>query len=228
MQHQVDVYRRIFDLGLDGIKNSSFEELNVDLAKAKNLPKNTEEEKQIRKFSIEVAKKRISSKKAYEKYFGSVKKFVEPDMEALLAMFDEEDRYNEEIAELVKEKSIAHKAKNHSVVEECNAKIKELEAKRKAVRAKSKLLTDEFAQFNRAAKAYVDARKLLVQEENFKHFDEIAARYDEAKANADEADRIKEAEIAAKRADELAELEAKKAAKAEKKAAKADKKNNKD
>ncbi len=218
MQHQVDVYRRIFDLGLDGIKNSSFEELNVDLAKAKNLPKNTEEEKQIRKFSIEVAKKRISSKKAYEKYFGSVKKFVEPDMEALLAMFDEEDRYNEEIAELVKEKSI----------EECNAKIKELEAKRKAVRAKSKLLTDEFAQFNRAAKAYVDARKLLVQEENFKHFDEIAARYDEAKANADEADRIKEAEIAAKRADELAELEAKKAAKAEKKAAKADKKNNKD
>lgn len=228
MQHQVDVYRRIFDLGLDGIKNSSFEELNVDLAKAKNLPKNTEEEKQIRKFSIEVAKKRISSKKAYEKYFGSVKKFVEPDMEALLAMFDEEDRYNEEIAELVKEKSIAHKAKNHSVVEECNAKIKELEAKRKVVRAKSKALTDEFAQFNRAAKAYVDARKLLVQEENFKHFDEIAARYDEAKANADEADRIKEAEIAAKRADELAELEAKKAAKAEKKAAKADKKNNKD
>lgn len=227
MQHQVDVYTEIYNQGIDGIKNSSMRELRDGLAAAKALPKNTEDEKQIRKFSIEVAKKRISSKKAYEKYFGNVKAFVEPDMEALLRMFDEEDNYNAEIAELVKEKGIAHKAKDHSVVEECNAKIKELEGKRKAVRAKSKDLTEEFAQFNRAAKAFVDARKLLTQQENFKHFDEIAARYDEAKANAEEADRVRAEEIAAKRAEELAELEAKKAAKAEKKAAKADKKNNK-
>lgn len=224
VQHQVFVNTAIYEQGLEGIKNASMDELRANLAKAKALPKNTEDEKEIRKFSIEIAKKQISSKKAYNKYFGNVKEFVEPDMEALLKLFDEEDDYNAQIAELIKEKEIARKAKDHSVIAECNAQIKELETKRKAVRKSSKVLTDEFAEFNRAAKAYTDARKLLTQQENFKHFDEIAALYDEAKANAEEKDRIKAEKIAAKRAEEEAELEAKKAAKAQKKANKKDRK----
>ena len=184
------------------------------------MPKSNDDEKALRKFSIEIAKKQIASKKAYNKYFGNVKEFVEPDMDALLKLFDEEDDYNAKVAELVAQKEIARKAKDHSVIASCNAQIKELEAKRKAVRKKSKVIVDEFAEFNRAAKAYMDARKLLTQQENFKHFDEIEALYDEAKAKADEADRIKEEAAAAKRAEEQAELEAKKAAKAQKKAEK--------
>ncbi|MDE6506788.1 MAG: hypothetical protein K2K71_06040, partial [Eubacterium sp.] len=231
MQHQVAVYTKIYDQGLEGIKNYSISEMREELAQAKALPKNNDDEKEIRKFAIEVAKKKISAKKAFDKYFGSVKEFVEPDMAALTALFDKEDTIDAEIAELVKEKSIAHKAKDSAKLAEINAEIKKLEEERKAVRGKSKKLQDEFAEFNRAAKPYIDARKLLVQEENFKHFDEIAALYDEAKANAEEADRIKQAEIDAKRAEELAELEAKKAAKAQKKAdkeaKKADKKSDK-
>lgn len=223
VQHQVFVNTVIFEQGLEGIKNVSMDELRANLAKAKALPANTQDEKELRKFSVEIAKKQISSKKAYNKYFGNVKEFVEPDMDALLKLFDEEDDYNAKIAELVKEKEIARKAKESSVIANCNAQIKELEIKRKAVRKSSKVLADEFAEFNRAAKAYTDARKLLTQQENFKHFDEIAALYDEAKANAEEKDRIKAEKIAAKRAEEEAELEAKKAAKAQKKANKKDK-----
>ena len=231
MQHQVAVYTKIYDQGLEGIKNYSISEMRKELAQAKALPKNNDDEKEIRKFAIEVAKKKISAKKAFDKYFGNVKEFVEPDMAALTALFDKEDAIDAEIAELVKEKSIAHKAKDSAKLAEINAEIKKLEEQRKGVRGKSKKLQDEFAEFNRAAKPYIDARTLLVQEENFKHFDEIAALYDEAKANAEEADRIKQAEIAARRAEELAELEAKKAAKAQKKAdkeaKKADKKSDK-
>lgn len=223
VQHQVFVNTSIYEQGLEGIKNASMDELKENLAKAKALPANTQDEKELRKFSVEIAKKQIASKKAYNKYFGNIKEFVEPDMDALLKLFDEEDDYNSKIAELVKEKEIARKAKEPSIIANCNAQIKELEIKRKAVRKSSKVLADEFAEFNRAAKAYTDARKLLTQQENFKHFDEIAALYDEAKANAEEKDRIKAEKIAAKRAEEEAELEAKKVAKAQKKANKKDK-----
>ena len=97
------------------------------------------------------------------------------------------------------------------------AEIKNVQAQRKSVLAKSKALQDEFARFNRAAKPYNDAQKLLVQEENYKHFDEIAALYDEAKAAAAEEDKQKEARLAEKRAEEEAELARRKAEKAAKK-----------
>ena len=46
----------------------------------------------------------------------------------------------------------------------------------------SKLETDKHANFNRAAKPYLAAEKLIKQKENYTHFEEIAAMYDEAKA----------------------------------------------
>ena len=76
---------------------------------------------------------------------------------------------------------------------------------------------------HRAAKPYVESKKLLNQQENFSHFDEIAAQYDIAKENVAIAEK-EEAEAEAKRiAEEKAELERRKAEKAEKKAAKKNK-----
>lgn len=217
VQHQVAVYTKVYHEGLEGIKNISLTAARDELKAAKAMPKNTQEEKDIRKFEIEVAKKKISAKKAFDKYYGSAKEFVEPDMVALTALFDEEDSYDARIAELVKEKELARKEKDDDKVREYAAEIKNVEAMRKEVRSKSKKMQDEFAKFNRAAKPYNDARKLLVQEENYKHFDEIAALYDDAKAKAEEEDRLKEEEMAKKRAEEQAELERRKAAKAAKK-----------
>ena len=224
MKHESAAYRTVYAQGLSGIKNASMDELHMELASAKALPKNTEEEKEIRKFDIELAKSKISAKKAYNKYFGSVNDFAEPNMAALTSLFDQEDECDAQIYELHKEKLIARKEKAHDKVKELDAEIKKVSSKLKELQAESKKLQDQFAQFNRAAKPYMDARKLLVQEENFKHFDEIAALYDDAKIRAEESDRLKEAEAKAKREEELAELEAKKAAKAQKKANKKDKK----
>ena len=216
-QHQVAEYSKVYALGLDGIKSADLAELRRELAAAKAMPKNTEDEKEIRSFSIEIAKKKISAKKAHDKYYGTVKEFVSPDMEALTELFNREDDLDARIAELVEAKEVARKARDLDKVRELRAEIKNVQAQRKSVLAKSKALQDEFARFNRAAKPYNDAQKLLVQEENYKHFDEIAALYDEAKAAAAEEDKQKEARLAEKRAEEEAELARRKAEKAAKK-----------
>ena len=82
---------------------------------------------------------------------------------------------------------------------------------------------DKHAQFNRAAKPYVEAKKLLTQQENFSHFDEIVAKYDTAKENVAIAEKA-EAEAEAKRlAEEKEELERRKAEKLAKKESKKNK-----
>lgn len=217
VQHQVKLYKEVYDAGLEGVKYISIEKVKAELAAAKALTKETEEKKAIRTYEIEIAKKKISAKKAYDKYFGSVKEFVEPDMEALTALFDKEDALDAKLAELAKEKSLARKEKDDDKVREYAAEIKKLKAESKVLEAESKAMQDEFAKFNRAAKPYNDAKKLLTQEENFKHFDEIAALYDEAKAKAEEEEREREEMMAKKRAEEEAELARRKAEKEAKK-----------
>lgn len=210
-KYQVQAYSAVYEKGLDGIKNDSMEQIREELKRAKKMPCRTEEEKSIRKFDIEIAKKKISAKKSFNKYYGTAKPFVEPEMADVTALFDREDELNETIMEMYKEKDIARKEKDSEKVRDYTAKIKELTEERKKVRAASKSLMDEFAHFNRSAKPYIDARKMLVQEENYKHLDEIFALYDEAKERAEEEDRIKAAEIEKRRAEEQADLERRKA-----------------
>lgn len=226
-KYQIDVYQDIYDAGIEGIVNSSYDELKTELSAAKAMPDGTHEEKEIRKFAVQLAKKKISAKKAFEKYYGSVKDFVEPDMAGLTAIFDEEDSTEEQIFELVKQKTAAKKADNKEEYKEIQDKIKRLNAQLKQIRSREKKKMDEFAQFNRAAKPYIDARKLLLQKENYSHFEEIAELYEEAKLNADAEDREKEELAALKRKEQEAELEARKAEKARKKAQKAEKKSSK-
>lgn len=216
-KHQVKVYTEIYELGLDGIKTLDLNALKDVLAKAKALPKNNEDEKKFRAFEIELAKKRIASKKAFDKYYGTVNEFVAPDMEKLTAVFDKEDALDAKIFELAEAKTLASKNGNKAEADKLKNEIKALQAEKKEVQKESKAIQDEFAKFNRAAKPYNDAKKLLTQQENYSHFEEIAALYDEAKLAAEEEDRIREEKAAAKRAEEEAELERRKAEKAAKK-----------
>ncbi len=205
-RHQVEVYREIYSKGLACIKEINIDTVKSELAAAKGLPKNTEEEKEFRKFKIEFAKQKLSAKIAYDKYYGTVNDFVEPDMAALTALFNKEDDIEAQIFDLVDLQTIAQKNGDKDKVKEIKAKIKELKKSKKDVQKDSKVLMDEFAKFNRAARPYNDAKKLLVQEENYSHFDEIAALYDEAKIKAEQEDREKEEAVAAKKAEEEAEL----------------------
>ena len=219
-KHKLEAYNKIFEAGLDGIKNTSLEEAKSNLAQAKAMPKNTEEEKEIRKFYVELAKSQISAVKAYNKYFGSVNEFKELGFETIEQYFNKEDELDEKIAELAKLSHIAKKDKDSSEVKRLKAEIKKLSEERKEVRKLSKAEMDKHAQFNRAAKPYVDAKKLLAQQENFSHFDEIAAQYETAKANVALAEKQEAEEEAKRLAEEKEELERRKAERAAKKASK--------
>lgn len=212
-KHKIEAYTNIYEAGLEGIRNTTLADAKEILKNAKNLPQNTDEEKEIRKFYIELAHTQISATKAYRKYFGTVNKLEELSFDTIEGYFNREDELDLEIEELAKLLNIAKKEKDHQEAKRLSAEIKKLSEERKAVRKLSKDEMDKHAQFNRAAKPYVDAKKLLNQFENFSHFDEIAAQYDTAKANVAIAEK-QEAEEEAKRiAEEQAELEARKAAK---------------
>ncbi|MGN0528608.1 MAG: MFS transporter [Eubacterium sp.] len=216
-KHQVSVYREIYNAGLDFIKTIDIAQVKSKLAEAKKMPKDTEEQKEARSFEIELCKKEISAKKNYDKYYGQTNVFVEPDMASLTALFDKEDELDAQIYELNAEKSVAKKENDSEEVKRISEQIKSINVQLKEVKKESKAVMDEFAKFNRAAKPFNDAKNLLIQEENYSHFDEIAALYDQAKIDAEEEDRIKEEKAAAKRAEEEAELERRKALKAQKK-----------
>lgn len=216
-KHKVAVYNEIYLQGLDSIKNIDIDTVRKELAKAKSLPKTTQEEKDFRSFEIEIAKNKISARKAYDKYYGSMNEFAEPDMAALTALFDKEDELDVKIFDLTEEMTLAKKEDDKDKAADFKIQIKNLTAEKKEVQKQTKVLMDEFAKFNRAAKPFNDAKKLLLQQENYSHFDEIAALYDEAKEKADEEDRIREEEAAKRIAEEKAELERRKAEKKAKK-----------
>ncbi|MBR0412884.1 MAG: MFS transporter [Eubacterium sp.] len=182
-KHKIDVYTDIYNQGYEFIKNVDFKTVSAEKAEAEALPKNTREEKEFRKFRIQICRDKLAAKRAYDKFYGTVNEFKAPDMDELIALFDKEDELDEKIFELAKDKSK-------------KTEVKALSAEKKEVQKQAKALMDEFARFNRAAKPYNDAKKFLTQHENYSHFDEIEALYADAKAQqeAEEAAENAEAE----------------------------------
>lgn len=224
VKHQVTEYSAVYNAGLDGLLHMDIAEIKAELAAAKAMPKNTADEKELRKFAIEIARSKKSAYKAIKKYFADGKDFVQPDFAVVEKYFNEEDECDEKLKVLYVELKDAKKAKDASKVASLKAEIKEYNIKRKAARDNSKAEMDKHAYFNRAAKPYLDAEKLIKQQENYSRFDEIADMYDEAKIRHEKklADDAEEAERL--RAEEKA-LAAK--IKAEKAQKKLDKKNKK-
>lgn len=220
IKHQVSVYRTVYNAGLKGLQANNMADLRAELASAKAMPKTTAEEKELRKFSIEVAKKKISSRKAIDKYFKDDAEFVQPAFSVLEGYFNEEDACDDKLKVLYAEQRIAKKEHDAAKAKALKAEINAEQVKRKQARAKSKAEMDKHAYFNRAAKPYLDAEKLIKQEENYKHFDEIAAMYDDAKARHEIAEKEAAAEAARLKAEEdalNAKIKAEKAAKKKRK-----------
>ena len=146
----------------------------------------------------------------------SVNELRELDFAVIDDYFAQEDSLDDKIAELAKLSHVAKKDKDADEVKRLKAEIKKYSDERKEVRNLSKAEMDKHAQFNRAAKPYVDAKKVLTQYENFQHLDEIAAQYDEAKARAEAEEKAKELENERKRKELEAELAKRKAARKKK------------
>ena len=218
-RYQYNVQKGIYDAGLNALKLMNLDEIKSEIAAAKAMPKSTNDEKAMRKFALELARNKKSACKALNKYFAN-EELVQPDFTELEKLFDTEDACDDKLKTLYLELKDAKKAKNNAKAKSIKADIKAYETKKAEARKASKAEMDKHAYFARAAKPYLDAEKLVKQEENYKHFEDISEMYDEAKARyeaklaEDEAKALKEkAEAEAYAAQLKAEKAAKKAAK---------------
>ena len=224
VREQLSVYRQVYSAGLHGLWNLSMEEIRAELAAAKAMPATNAHEKELRKFAIEIAKKKKSSRKAIDKYFkDDMSAFKKPEFAVLEGYFNDEDACDDRLKALYAELHTAKKSGDREQAKSLKNEIAAVQIKRKQARLNSKKEMDRHAYFNRAAKVYLDAEKLIKQEENYGRFEEIAAMYDDAKLRDEQAKA--EAAAAAERLKQEEEaLTAKlKAEKAAKKAAKKNK-----
>lgn len=218
-KYQYNVQKGIYEAGLNGLKLLNMDEINAEKASAKAMPKGTKEEKDIRKFALEVARNKKSACKALKKYFAD-EDLVKPDFAELEKIFDVEDACDEKLKALYLELKDAKKAKDSAKAKSLKADIKAYEAKKSEARKASKAEMDKHAYFARAAKPYLDAERLIKQEENYKHFDDIAAMYEEAKLRNEQAEAEAEAKALKEKEEQEAYAAQLKAEKAAKKAAK--------
>lgn len=202
VQEQVAVAKEVYAAGLSNLVNV---EPDV-LQKAKALPKNTDEEKLYRKAAIEEAKQRLASKKIILKNYPNG--LVEFDSSIFDELFAKEDQLELELEQAYKALFAAKESKDHAAVKQAKTDAQKLKVARAKVRTEIKEATNANSIYHRAAKPWLDAKKLLTQEENYKHYDEIAAMYEEAKARAEAQEAKDDAEEAAKAAQKKADKEA--------------------
>lgn len=217
-RYRLDEAYAVSKAGLGGLTAVSVEELLETLKKAKAMPKNTKAEKEERSAAIENAKSRINSKKQIEGKFGG--KIEEFDMKIFETLFEREDDNLAQRTELHEKLAMAKKNKDSALANEIKNKINSLKAEKKLIDADIKKATDANFAYNRLAKPYIEAKKLIAQAENYQHYEDIKAMYDEAKARAEEAARLEEEKAKALAAEQKAMKEKLRAEKAEKKSAK--------
>lgn len=178
VEEQVEEARALVLSGLDGLTKIN----GMSVAQAKHLPEITPEQKQIRKNVIEKARQEKYSKKVIKKYYpDGVTEFDITVFDKLFKAADEteEQLRNEKIKySQSKESRDKAAAANHKKI------IMQLNVKSAQIKKEIKKATSQNSVYNRAAKPYLDAKKLLIQRENYLHYDEIAEKYEESKQRA--------------------------------------------
>ena len=203
--------KRICAAGISGVLTAD----DRILAAAKEMPKENELQKRIRKDCIEEAKTQLRSKRIALKYYPDG--IPEFDTSVFKTLFDESDRLSQERRMAFEEQDIAKKAHDTSECERLQALLKNNAEAKKANEKAIKEKSAEHSVWTRSVKAYPDAVKLVAQERDYDRFEEIEALYDDAKARNDaaiEAAAAAERKLAAER---KAEKEALRAAKQQKK-----------
>ena len=145
------------------------------------------------RYLIEQARDEASARKMFAKYYpDGIKDF---DMDKFNRAFRREDELDEQRTAAVERLREARKAKNKAQTERCRAELKSIRAEKSALLKQLKEINNEYSRYNRAAKPYLDAKKLLVQQENYRHYEEIRDCYEDSKKRA-EAARLEREEAA--------------------------------
>ena len=115
------------------------------------------------------------SRKLIKKYYpNGIVPFDTAVFDTLFAKEDEIEEKRRELANLPKSK-------------ENKEQLKQLNKEKAEIKKQTKENVNRNSIYNRAAKPYLDAKKLLIQKENYSHYEEIKTRYEESKARAEKA-----------------------------------------
>lgn len=225
-RYSLEASQVIYFKGLNGLLHMNIDEINAEIKTAKALPKGTATEKELRKIAIEIAKNKKASYKTIQKHFKD-SDFIQPKYEDLQKCYDNEDALNAKMKELnialkdaKKKFSKIANEKNAMDVKHLKEKIKSTKVKLNEARKTTKAESDRQALFARAAKPYLDAEKVINQNDNYNHYEDINAQYEISKSRHEAYLKRKEAEALKKKKEEdalNAKIKAEKAAKKAKK-----------
>ncbi len=153
--------KAIFESGLDGFEKH----LSYDIREAKRLPKSTPDEKKIRSDAVREARDAVISEKARKKYYpGGLEEF---DMSALNDLFEKRDANDVAVAETLGAMKAARISKDKAELGRLKASLAGLRTEKKNIDTLIKAQTTAYSVYNRAAKPYLDAKKLIEESENY-------------------------------------------------------------
>lgn len=165
----------IYTLGLENIGSLD----TISRTDAKNMPKDTPEQKEMRRYALSHIAKVKNAKKACQKYYpNGIEEFDNSIFEELFKAEDENDLAIHNTLKAMKQaKENGDKATVQSLKEE----VKKLQYLQRKIKGEIEKATESHTSFYRAAKPYLDAKRTLVQIENYEHLDEIMALYNQIK-----------------------------------------------
>ena len=151
----------IVQAGLDGFGSVA----STDVGNAKKLPKGTRSEREIRAAAIRDAREAKLAEKVRAKYFpGGLKPF---DMSVLNDLFEQMDRNEEKIKETLDSLKEANEKSDKERASSLKSDLAALRLEKKNIDTMIKKETTDYTLYNRAAKPYINASRLLDENENY-------------------------------------------------------------
>lgn len=174
---QVERAKKVYDSGINGLYTLN----TISLKDAKSLAKNSDMEKETRLAMIEIARQEKRSKKLLSRYYqNGIQEFDTSVFDSIVSEISALEAKSAELIDEIKQKKNSKQNAAQAEKELSQIKRKIADTKRALKKAR-----DDFSLYNRAAKPYLDAKKLLTQQENYLHYEEITSRYEESKARAE-------------------------------------------
>ncbi|MBQ2841604.1 MAG: MFS transporter [Clostridia bacterium] len=166
---ELEYANAIASAGLEGFLNASL----PTIADVKAMPTGTKEEKYRRKIVIEHIKDIRDAEKATKKFFpNGIKEF---DTSVIESLFDKENITETELLNLSKAMKKAKEEGRTDKVADINAQMQTLRKKKSQIKADIKKAENDYFNYRRAAKPYLDAVKTIKQAEKYGKLDEIEA-----------------------------------------------------
>lgn len=175
---ELDYAKSVVSAGISGFLDF----VSFDKKAVKSMPKNTAEEKEIRAGMLARIRDAKIAKKTAEKYYpDGIKEF---DSSVFELLFRADDDNENEIRETLEKMKSARETGDKLQLAVLKKELSELRSVKNEIKQEIKKANRQYTVYNRAAKPYTSAQKLIAQSESYSRYGELAAIYKEMNINA--------------------------------------------